>query len=130
MVVWECRCDCGETAYRTHQTLKMGSENTSCGCLQPEIYRDVAKKAFHCVEGTIIEKLQSQKPTTRNKSGVRGVYYRTCDKKWAATIGFQKKLIYLGYFNTLEEAAKARKRAEKEIYEPFLQAYYTQTEGR
>ena len=34
-VVWECRCDCGNTAYIIGTTLKNGN-TTSCGCLRKE----------------------------------------------------------------------------------------------
>jgi hypothetical protein len=123
-IVWECRCDCGKLTYRSHSSLKVSGENTSCGCLQSEISKANFKKAIHHVEDTCIEKLESTKPTARNTSGVRGVYWNARDRKWQATIGFQKKQIFLGRFDTLAEAAEARKRAEEEIYEPFLEAYY------
>jgi hypothetical protein len=128
-VIWECRCDCGKITYRSHANLKKSGENTNCGCLQSEISKASEKKAFHRVENTVIEKLESKKPTARNKSGVRGVCYRARDQKWLATIGFQKRKIDLGLFDAVAEAARARRRAEEEIYEPFLQAYYARAEG-
>ena len=35
-VVWECKCDCGNTAYVTSGMLKCGN-TSSCGCLRKEI---------------------------------------------------------------------------------------------
>lgn len=51
-----------------------------------------------------------------NKSGVRGVtapaHLRRGGKPWLAQIGISGKVIYLGIFATLEEAAAARQAAE------------------
>lgn len=53
-----------------------------------------------------------------NTSGVTGVY-RCKSGKWAAQITFKGKTHYLGTYDTLEEAAKARSRAE-EMHAGFL----------
>lgn len=50
------------------------------------------------------------------KSGVRGVILRKDTKKWQAEIRVNKKLISLGCFQTLEEAAFARKIAEQTYF--------------
>ena len=42
-----------------------------------------------------------------NKSGYRGVHYNKRDNKWVSQITIDKKVIYLGNFNTTLEAAKA-----------------------
>lgn len=42
--------------------------------------------------------------------------------KWAAQIQFKGKKKYLGSYNTIEEAAKARREAES-VYEEFLKKY-------
>ncbi|MDR1631151.1 MAG: AP2 domain-containing protein, partial [Oscillospiraceae bacterium] len=127
-IMWKCRCDCGKLTYRSHSSLKVSGINTSCGCLQSEISTANIKKALHLVDNTCIERLQSRKPTVKSSSGVRGVYWNARDQKWRAVIGFQKKQIYLGQYDTVDEASEARKRAEKEIYEPFLEAYYREKE--
>ena len=124
-IMWECRCDCGKSIYRTHSNLKAGGENTNCGCLQSELSRENMRKAIHHVEDTCIEKIQSKNRPANNKSGVRGVFFNPRNNKWRAFIGFQKKQIYLGEYNSLGEAAKIRRQAEQEIYEPFLDEYYT-----
>jgi hypothetical protein len=49
-------------------------------------------------------------------SGVRGVMQRKDTKKWRAEIRVNKKLISLGCFQTLEEAASARKVAEQTYF--------------
>jgi hypothetical protein len=50
------------------------------------------------------------------RSGVRGVMQRKDTKKWRAEIRVNKKLISLGCFQTLEEAAFARKIAEQTYF--------------
>lgn len=50
-------------------------------------------------------------PTKASKTGVRGVMLRK-DGRYQACLIFQKKRHYLGIFKTLEEAARARKKAE------------------
>lgn len=47
----------------------------------------------------------------RNKSGVTGVRFK--DNRYEASIAVDKKYIYLGTYKTIEEAASARKEAEK-----------------
>ena len=43
--------------------------------------------------------------------------------KWRAQIVFKGKAYYLGRYNTIEQAAAARKQAEKELYKPILEKY-------
>jgi len=123
-VMWECRCDCGEFAYRSYGKLKRSFENTSCGCMRPEINREKLKNRITFAEGTIIEKIKSQAIPDNNKSGVRGVCYNNDRQKWDAYINFKRRKYYLGRFEFLEDAANARAEAEKEIYLPFLEKYY------
>ena len=48
----------------------------------------------------------------RNTTGVTGVFYHKVRRKYVAQIMVDGKLIYLGTFATLEEAAEARKDAD------------------
>jgi hypothetical protein len=47
-----------------------------------------------------------------NKSGVTGVSWHKAEKKWMSYITIMRKLIHLGYFVNLKEAAQARWEAE------------------
>lgn len=46
-----------------------------------------------------------------NKSGVNGVHWHKTAGKWVAQIGVNNRMKHLGLFNTIEEAAAARKEA-------------------
>lgn len=48
-----------------------------------------------------------------NASGVNGVYWYKRDKKWRVQVKVNGKFKSLGYFDTLEEAAKARQEANE-----------------
>lgn len=51
-----------------------------------------------------------------NKSGVKGVTFDKRRGKWAAEIRANNKKIFLGRFDTIEEAAEKRKLAESEMF--------------
>lgn len=118
---WRCRCDCGKESI-VGQTLLQSGKTKSCGCLQSQIVYDNMKY----VEGTSVTKLE--KANTRrissNTSGVNGVYQNQRTGKWNAQITFKGKTYYLGSYGRIEDAAKARKRAEEHLYGEFLDWYY------
>lgn len=51
-----------------------------------------------------------------NTSGVKGVSWRKDDKMWIARIGVNKTRIFLGYFNSFEDAVVTRKEAEQKYF--------------
>ena len=51
--------------------------------------------------------------SSANTSGVTGVTWAKNRQKWAAQIGVNKTTVALGYFDSLPDAAAARKAAEK-----------------
>jgi len=50
----------------------------------------------------------NQKLSSNNKSGIKGVYFDKLKKKWIAQIMINRKMKYLGTFNTKDEAKTAR----------------------
>jgi len=54
-----------------------------------------------------------------NTSGVAGVYFDRQRKKWAASITYDRKKLYLGRFDQKEEAIFARLAKEVELYKEF-----------
>ena len=64
----------------------------------------------NCKWAYMIEQSRNKRVYKKNKVGIHGV---DCfDGKFRARIRVNKKLIYLGIFNTIEEAINARKKAE------------------
>lgn len=57
------------------------------------------------------ENRKNQSVSSKNTSGVTGVYFSKARKKYIAQIKVNQELIYLGTFETLEEAAAARAEA-------------------
>jgi hypothetical protein len=46
-----------------------------------------------------------------SRSGIRGVSYETASNRWQARVRVLGKTVYLGRFETAEDAAQARERA-------------------
>lgn len=61
---------------------------------------------------TPLQNAQNARKPRDNTSGHVGVYWSKQASKWKAMIRVQKKLIFLGYFNCIEEAVSKRKKAE------------------
>ena len=120
----ECECDKKNKVVVLGSLLRSG-ETRSCGCIHDELLREKAKKAYqnNYVKGTAVNKITATKLQSNNTSGVRGVSWEKNQKKWQASIGFQKKSYHLGYFNDLEEAKQARQKAEEELFGNFLEWY-------
>ena len=62
---------------------------------------------------------QNSKKYANNTSGVTGVYWNRRAKKWQADIKVYYKKIYLGLFDSIEEAAAVRKAAEIQYFGEF-----------
>lgn len=52
----------------------------------------------------------------RNKTGHSGVLWRKQNRKWQAKISIEGKTKHIGLFSTMDEAIKARERAEIEYW--------------
>lgn len=55
--------------------------------------------------------MRNKSVSSKSATGVTGVSFLKAGKKYIAQIGVNRKLIYLGLFDTLEEAAAARAEA-------------------
>lgn len=64
----------------------------------------------------IAENIRAGKPDANNSSGVRGVSWKKDTKKWWARIEIDGKTRSLGYYTSLEDAARARAEAIARIY--------------
>ncbi len=112
---WICRCDCGNICTVSISNLRNG-HTKSCGCLANMEHRTL-------IEGTCLELIASPYIPQNNCSGVKGVSYYSRTNSWVATLTFQGRNYYLGRYETVEEAARARCEAEKTIVWPFLEKY-------
>lgn len=64
--------------------------------------------------------VNSKIPTT-NKSGCKGVSWRKDSNNWRAHISIGREYISLGSFDKLEDAIEARKKAEREYFDPLFE---------
>lgn len=64
-------------------------------------------------EATKQDNQQNLSKNSANTSGVTGVSFYAAYSKWAAEIWVKKSKIFLGYFDNIEDAAEARRVAEK-----------------
>lgn len=70
-------------------------------------------------EATVTQNNWNVGKRSNNKSGVKGVCWKKRGSKWAAVITVNKKKVHLGLFESLDEAAKARKDAENKFYKKY-----------
>ena len=70
-------------------------------------------------KSTISQNNRNKSLQYKNYSGCSGVRFDKSRNKWRAEITFNKKLIYLGRYDKLEDAINARKEAERKYYQEF-----------
>lgn len=116
-VMWKCLCDCGLETVVSYNSLVSGN-TTSCGCKKLEH----EPPRLHYIDGTCIEMIDHPKLRRNNTSGYTGVQ-RTRSGKWAASITFKQKHYYLGTYEDIRDAVRARAKGE-EMMEDFLNWYY------
>jgi len=117
--LWECRCDCGNITYKATDILKNDEVSMCSDCAPLYAARKMRENAGY-VGGTQLSRIQNTNSDSNNASGVRGVYYDPRSGKYRARLRFQKKLLNLGTYESLEDAIKARKEAENRYFGEFL----------
>ena len=65
------------------------------------------------------ENMKNRSISKNNSSGITGVYQHSINKKWCSQIVVDSKPLYLGYFDSKEQAIITRLKAEKEYYGDF-----------
>lgn len=63
----------------------------------------------------------NSKLSKNNTSGVKGVHKDRNGKRWVASLMLEGKNIYLGTYDTIEEAAEARKCGEEKYFKPIIE---------
>lgn len=74
-------------------------------------------KRYH----TNFQVIESNIPPKNNRSGYKGVWWDERRQKWVAYLSIHGKRLHLGRYRKLEDAVKARHRAEDEYYLPLIQ---------
>ena len=73
--------------------------------------------------GTNVARIRNKKMQSNNTSGHTGVSYHVRRGQWYARISFRGKTYSLGYYDNLDDAIAARKKAEKIKFDDFLKQY-------
>lgn len=115
---WRCICDCGQECVALTKSLQSGKTTHCSGCKSKSGAEDL-----HYIDGTCIEMLQSTTIRKNNRSGHTGVFYDSINCKWRAEIMLQGKRKYLGRFNSLADAVKARERAKELLHNAFIEEH-------
>ena len=124
-VVWRCRCACGREVDVSYNRL-LYSDVRSCGCRKREQEQALGTYLTH-VGGTSLDMIRSRKLPADNTTGYKGVY--CVGGKYKAKIVFQKKQYYLGVYSNPEDAADARREAERLLFDGTA-AYYERWKAR
>lgn len=121
--VWKCRCDCGNVIKALSDKLK-GGEIKSCGCLRVEKGKEVQEyNEKHLINDDVFTPILKSKVRSDSSTGIKGVQRIVKKKsiKYRAMIYINKKTIYLGTFDTIEEATRARKLGEEKYHKPYFE---------
>lgn len=122
--LWECICDCGNITYKATDTLT-NSDISMCNECAGKYASQKMRENAGFVEGTQISKLKYNSNLSTNSSGVRGVYYDRRSGKWRARLRFKGKLMDFGSYFSIDDAIKARKKAEESFFMEFLEIHKT-----
>ncbi|BCM87779.1 HNH endonuclease [Methylobacterium indicum] len=85
-------------------------------------HRDLVKSNNRISNLRLATAAQQQANTrarSHSKSGLKGVWWSKSRKKWISNIRLNGKSIYLGQYNTAEEASLAYSNASKSLYGEF-----------
>lgn len=127
---YKCKCMCGNECVRTYESITQ-SRTMYCDECAAKLRKEKLLDSDTFIDGTMPCKLHS-KPTKANKSGIVGVNWDKARGKWQASIRFRGHKYNLGRFEDIEEAAKIRADAEKEMFGNFLLWYdgYQKTKSK
>lgn len=80
-------------------------------------------------DGTSIGRITSSKVSSANSTGVTGVHRIKRSGKYEAYLYLRKKKIYLGIFDTKNDAITARERAVEMYYTPIVNRFMMEANG-
>lgn len=123
--MWRCQCECGNITYKATDTLT-NPDLSMCSKCAAIYAASKARESAGFIEGTQLSKIRDMTPSAANTSGYRGIYYESRFDRWRAEIRFQNKRYYLGVYKNKDDAIKARRKAEEDLYETFLERMESQ----
>jgi len=123
--LWLCQCECGNTIETNATTLRRG-EAMSCGkCIKNDQIKHAREDLMtnKTIDGVQVP-LLTKKVRRDSGTGYKGVHRRVRrgKEKFEVSITVKGKRKYVGTYDKLEDAIKARKHAEKEYHEPYIKA--------
>jgi len=126
--VW--RCDCGNEVVRSIIQISKQAVSMCEQCLSKERHETIKtaqaaleEASINRVPVKVIREIVDGKLTKRNTSGIRGVHWDRSIKKWVASGTINGRNKYLGCYDDIEEAKKARRRFVEQHYFPNLEKY-------
>jgi hypothetical protein len=119
-VIWRCKCDCGNEAnVSSHSLLKGNTKSCGCGEYDNRMLIPVIHDRVVIKDKSRADRYLSSAPRGDNALGLRGISQRPSGR-YSARLSFRGKTATIGTFDTLEEAAMARRAEEKRVYDPYL----------
>jgi len=119
---WHCKCQCG-TKKEIEQSSLITGRSKSCGCLRVGAGKKLKKyHEDHYRKDGVMTTTLKRKNNTNSSTGVKGVssIKTVSGERFRVDIGINKKSLYLGVFDTLDEAKVVRKKAEIKYHKPYL----------
>lgn len=117
-----CKCECGNIVSmpRVSITSRMAK---SCGCYRRECGRNLGNETqkYNRIFGTNFQTIERSRPNRNNATGIKGVHWNRREGRYKVEIGFQGQRYYLGGYAKIEDAVKARRRAEEELFDPIIE---------
>ena len=122
--LWLCQCDCGNTTKANATSLRIG-DTISWGCIK-KVKIDYARQVLTdemTINGVVVP-LLTKKTRSDSGTGHKGVSKRVRRglTRYEVSITIKGKRIYLGAYKNIKEAIAARKAAEIEYFDPYIQA--------
>jgi hypothetical protein len=118
-----CLCHkCGREIVTTYSRLLHSDIKMCAQCAQQNLYDGLAFHKKLIADGTDISALQRRNVNINSTTGHTGVS-RMASGRYRAYINFKRHQYTLGCYDTIEEAAEARKAAEDKIYGNFIEWY-------
>lgn len=122
--LWLCRCDCGNTTISNATSLRKG-DTISCGCIKPDQIEHARQVLMDemTIDGVMVP-LLTKKTRSDSVTGHKGVSKRVRKglTRYEVSITVKGKRIYLGAYKDIADAIAARKAAEVEYFEPYIDA--------